>query len=48
MGVSEEARRYLAAQGIRVRSARTPQAVKDFNQLQEQQARVVAALHLTC
>lgn len=27
---------------------RTHEAVKDFNQLQEQHARVVAALHLTC
>jgi hypothetical protein len=48
MAVSEEARRYLQAQGIRVRVARTRQAVHDFNQLQGQRARVVAALHLTC
>lgn len=48
MAVSEEARRYLEAQGIRVRADRTREAVRDFNQLQEQQARVVAALHLTC
>ena len=39
---------YLEAQGIRVRAARTRQAVQDFNQLQDQQTRVVAALHLTC
>ena len=48
MAVSEEARRYLEVQGIRVRAARTRQAVQDFNQLQDQQGRVVAALHLTC
>ena len=48
MTVSEEARRYLEAQGISVRAARTRQAVQDFNQLQDQQTRVVAALHLTC
>jgi hypothetical protein len=48
MAVGEEARRYLEAQGIRVRAARTRQAVQDFNQLQDQQTRVVAALHLTC
>lgn len=48
MAVSEDARRYLEEQGIRVRVARTRQAVDDFNQLQDQQARVVAALHLTC
>jgi hypothetical protein len=48
MAISEEAQRHLEAQGIRVHAARTPQAVKDFNQLQERKARVVAALHLTC
>jgi hypothetical protein len=48
MAVSEDARRYLAAHGIRVREARTRQAVQDFNYLQEQHTRVVAALHLTC
>lgn len=48
MAVSEAARRYLEAQGIRVRPARTRRAVKNFNRLQEQHARVVAALHLTC
>jgi hypothetical protein len=48
MAVSEEARRCLEAQGIRVRAARTGQAVQDFKQLQDQQTRVVAALHLTC
>ena len=48
MSLSEEARRYLGAQGIHVRESRTRQAVADFNQLKTQRARVVAALHLTC
>jgi hypothetical protein len=48
MTLSDDARRYLEAHGIRVREARTRQAVHDFNRLQEQHARVVAALHLTC
>jgi hypothetical protein len=48
MAVSDDTRRYLEAHGIRVRVARTRQAVHDFNQLQDQHARVVAALHLTC
>ena len=48
MSVSEEALRFLGAQGIHVRESRTRQAVADFNQLKTQRARVVAALHLTC
>jgi len=48
MTVSDEVRRYLEAQGIEVRAAPTRQAVRDFRQLQDQRARVVAALHLTC
>jgi hypothetical protein len=48
MVVSDDARHYLEARGIRVREARTRQAIHDFNQLQDQHARVVAALHLTC
>lgn len=48
MAVSDDARRYLEAHGIRVREARTRQAVQEFNHLQERHARVVAALHLTC
>lgn len=48
MAVSYDARRYLEAHGIRVREARTRQAVQDFNHLQDAHARVVAALHLTC
>jgi hypothetical protein len=48
MAVSEEARRYLETQGVRMRVAHTRQAIQDFNHLQDQQTRVVAALHLTC
>jgi hypothetical protein len=48
MAVSDDARRYLEAHGIRVREARTRQAVQELNHLREQHARVVAALHLTC
>lgn len=48
MAISDEARRYLEAQGIHVRESRTRQAVADFNRLKTQRARVVAALHLTC
>jgi hypothetical protein len=48
MAVSDDARRYLEARGIRVREARTRHAVQDFNHLREQHGRVVAALHLTC
>jgi hypothetical protein len=48
MSVLQETRRYLEAQGIHVREARTGKAVHDFNELQQERGRVVAALHLTC
>ena len=48
MSVSQETRRYLEAQGIQVRDARTGEAVPVFNELQKERGRVVAALHLTC
>ncbi|HLG58325.1 MAG TPA: MTH938/NDUFAF3 family protein [Vicinamibacterales bacterium] len=48
MSVSRETRRYLEAQGIQVRDARTGEAAHDFNELQKEHGRVVAALHLTC
>jgi len=48
MSVSQETRRYLEGQGIQVRDARTSEAVHDFNELQKEHGRVVAALHLTC
>jgi hypothetical protein len=48
MAMSQEARDYLESQDIRVRVARTQQAVQEFNRLQDLSSRVVAALHLTC
>jgi hypothetical protein len=48
MSISHDTRRYLEAQGIQVRDAHTPEAVHDFNRLQKEPGRVVAALHLTC
>lgn len=48
MAVAGETRRYLQAQGIRLREARTGEAVQEFNRLQRESARIVAALHLTC
>jgi hypothetical protein len=48
MSVSQETRRYLEGHGIQVRCARTSEAVHDFNRLQKEHGRVVAALHLTC
>jgi len=48
MIISDETRRYLEARGIQVRDARTREAVHDFNQLQKEPGRVVAALHVTC
>jgi hypothetical protein len=48
MSVPEQTCRYLEAQGMRLRLARTGEAVEEFNRLQKESARVVAALHLTC
>jgi hypothetical protein len=48
MQVPRETQAYLQQQGIRLVYARTSDAVKEFNQLQQQCAKVVAALHLTC
>ena len=39
---------YLQKKGIRVEIDQTADAVREFNQLQKDCARVVAALHLTC
>jgi hypothetical protein len=39
---------HLQARGIEVHIARTGDAVRKFNELQEHSAAVVAALHLTC
>ena len=48
MQIPRETQDYLQQQGIQLVSARTSEAVKKFNQLQQQSAKVVAALHLTC
>jgi hypothetical protein len=48
MTVLDETRRYLHAQGVEVREARTGEAVHEFNRLQQTHRRVVGALHLTC
>ncbi len=48
MVVPEETRRQLDSLGIDMVTERTGKAVKEFNRLQQQYARVAAALHLTC
>lgn len=48
MEVPPETRAGLEHKGITVISADTRRAVDEFNQLQRDCARVVAALHLTC
>jgi len=48
MAISDAARRYLEAQGVRLHAADTREAVDEFNRLQREAGRVVAALHLTC
>lgn len=46
--VPEATRAQLVAHGIELREYRTSDAVAAFNRLQRDQARVVAALHLSC
>jgi hypothetical protein len=48
MQVPVETKQYLEEQGIKVHQAKTRDAVAEFNQLQKEYARIVAALHLTC
>ncbi|MEE8429597.1 MAG: MTH938/NDUFAF3 family protein, partial [Gammaproteobacteria bacterium] len=48
MTIPATTRNFLESKGIEVRVAKTGQAVEEFNALQQQYARVVAALHLTC
>jgi hypothetical protein len=48
MQVPDETKQYLEEQGIKVIQAKTNDAVAEFNQLQKEYARIVAALHLTC
>jgi hypothetical protein len=47
MQVPEETLATLQAEGIDTRVAKTREAVNEFNRLQMESARVVAALHLT-
>ena len=48
MQVPDETKQYLEKRGIKVLQAKTRDAVTEFNQLQKEYARIVAALHLTC
>jgi hypothetical protein len=48
MQVPAATRSFLGHNGIRVEVATTADAVRRFNRLQRDAARVVAALHLTC
>jgi len=48
MQIPQETQDYLRQEGIQLVFARTSDAVKQFNELQQQCAKVVAALHLTC
>ncbi len=48
MAVPDETLADLRGRGIHALAARTKDAVEEFNRLQRQRARVVAALHLTC
>jgi hypothetical protein len=48
MKIPEKTRHYLEQQGIRVHQAKTGDAAAAFNRLQQEYARIVAALHLTC
>lgn len=48
MNVPERTRAHLEDQGIQVHAMKTRAAVDEFNRLQRECARVVAAFHLTC
>jgi hypothetical protein len=48
MQVPEETLDTLRSAGIDVRVEKTGSAVEEFNRLQQECARIVAALHLTC
>ena len=48
MQVPEETLDVLRGTGIDVRVEKTGSAVEEFNRLQRECARIVAALHLTC
>lgn len=48
MAIPDETRRYLQARRVRLHDAHSGKAVQQFNRLQRESARIVAALHLTC
>ena len=48
MQVPKKTIESLRAVGIEVRIAKTSEAVAEFNRLQRESPRIVAALHLTC
>jgi hypothetical protein len=48
MQVPQQTLDALRGRGIEVRVCRTGDAVKELNRLQQEAARVVAALHLSC
>jgi hypothetical protein len=48
MQIPPATRRFLEQHGIELRDRRTADAVEEFNRLQQEFARVIAALHLTC
>ncbi len=48
MQVPEETLASLRAEGVEVKVSKTREAVAEFNRLQRDCARIVAALHLTC
>ena len=48
MQVPEKTIESLKAVGIEVRIAKTSEAVTEFNRVQRESPRIVAALHLTC
>ncbi len=48
MQVPEETLASLRTAGVEVRVSKTSEAVAEFNRLQKDDARIVAAPHLTC
>ena len=48
MRIPQATRDYLEEQGIQLVVAKTAEAIDRFNHLQQECARIVAALHLTC
>ncbi len=48
MSIPAQTKSYIESKGIELRAAKTSEAVKEFNNLQKEIGRVVAALHLTC